>query len=197
MQARTDYDDALTTSLFLDAGGNPYPREFYEHAGRTALQLLVAEGDQDAVRRKPAIDDDLWRRMKDLGQPSFGQVFPNLPAPLLGAIVADYSTIVWWAEAMAGASQRVAAMRRFSLLNPTASPENTEFQALRDALASHLAKVAKNTREEFGQPWGLVAMNEASGRRAPASILILGPRFVRAQDSARGLTAGSSRTLNG
>ena len=64
-------------------------------------------------------------------------------------------------------------------------------------LASHLAKVAKNTREEFGQPWGLVAMNEASGRRAPASILILGPRFVRAQDSAKGLTAGSSRTLDG
>jgi hypothetical protein len=135
--------------------------------------------------------------MKDLGQPGFGQVFPNLPAPLVGAIVADYTTIVWWAEAMAGASRRLAAMRRFSRLNPTASPQNTEFQALRNELASHLAKVAANTREEFGQPWGLVAMNEASGRRAPASILILGPRFVRAQDSARGPTAGSSRTPNG
>ena len=197
VHARTDYDDALTTSLFLDAGGNPYPQEFYENAGRAALQLLVAEGDQDAVRRKPAIDDDLWRRMKASGQPGFGQLFPNLPAPLVGAIVADYSTIVWWAEAMAGASQRLAAMRRFSLLNPTASPQDTEFQALRNDLASHLAKVAKNTREEFGQPWGLVAMNEASGRRAPASILILGPRFVRAQDSAKGLTAGSTRTLDG
>ncbi|RPI18029.1 MAG: hypothetical protein EHM65_02540, partial [Acidobacteriales bacterium] len=98
--ARTDYDDALTTSLFLDASGDPYPREFYENAGRAALQLLVAEDDQDAVRRKPSMDDDLWRRMKDLGQPGFGQVFPNLPAPLVGAIVADYSTIVWWAEAM-------------------------------------------------------------------------------------------------
>ena len=48
VHARTDYDDALTASLFLDAGGNPYPREFYENAGRAALQLLVAEGDQDA-----------------------------------------------------------------------------------------------------------------------------------------------------
>ncbi len=197
VHARTDYDDALTTSLFLDADGQPHPLEFYENAGRAALQLLVAEGDQDAVRRKPAIDDDLWRRMKASGQPGFGQLFPNLPAPLAGAIVADYSTIVWWAEAMAGASQRLAAMRRFSHLNPTASPQNTEFQALRNALASHLAKVAKNTREEFGQPWGLVAMNEASGRRAPRSILILGPRFVRAQDSSKILTAGSSRTLDG
>ena len=197
VHARTDYDDALTASLFLDAGGNAYPREFYENAGRAALQLLVAEDDQDAVRRQPAIDDDLWRRMTATGQPGFGQLFPNLPAPLVGAIVADYSTIVWWAEAMAGASQRLAAMRRFSFLNPTASPQNTEFQALRNDLASHLAKVAANTREEFGQPWGLVAMHEASGRRAPASILILGPRFVRAQDSASGLTAGSFRSGNG
>ena len=197
VHARTDYDDALTTSLFLDAGGQPHPLDFYENAGRAALQLLVAEGDQDSIRRKPAIDDDLWRRMKASGQPGFGQLFPKLPAPLAGAIVADYSTIVWWAEAMAGASQRLAAMRRFAQLNPTASPQNPEFQALRDALASHLAKVAKSTREEFGQPWGLVAMNEASGRRAPRSILILGPRFVRAQDSSKILTAGSSRTLDG
>ena len=197
VHARTDYDDALTASLFLDAGGRAYPREFYENAGRVALQLLVAEGDQDAVRRKPAIDDDLWRRMKASGQPGFGQLFPNLPAPLVGAIVADYSTIVWWAEAMAGASQRLAAMRRFSFLNPTASPQNPEFQALRNDLASHLAKVAANTREVFGQPCGLVAMHEASGRRAPANILILGPRFVRVQDSAKGLTAGSSRSGNG
>ena len=197
VHARTDYDDALTASLFLDAEGRAYPREFYENAGRAALQLLIAEGDQDAVRRMPAIDDDLWRKMTASGQPGFGQLFPNLPAPLVGAIVADYSTIVWWADAMAGASQRLVAMRQFSSLNPTSSPQNPEFQALRNELASHLAKVAANTREEFGQPWGLVAMNEASGRRAPASILILGPRFVRVRDSAKGLTAGSSRTLDG
>jgi hypothetical protein len=196
VHARTDYDDALTASLFLDTGGRANPREFYENAGRAALQLLVGEGDQDAVRRKPAIDDDLWRKMTASGQPGFGQLFPNLPAPLVGAIVADYSTIVWWADAMAGASRRLAAMRRFSFLNPTASPQNSEFQALRNELASHLAKVAAKTREEFGQPWGLVAMNEASGRRAHANILILGPRFVRAQDNASVLTAGSSRSRN-
>ena len=190
VHVRTDYDDALTASLFLDAAGEAYPQESYERAGRVALQLLVAEGDPDAVRRKPTVDDDLWARMSVSGQPGFRQLFPDLPAPLLGAIIADYSTIVWWAGAMAGAARRLAAMRRFSLQNPAVSPQDSQFQALRNDLASHLEKVAATTREEFGQPWGLVAMNEVSGRRAPASILILGPRFMRAQDNAKSLSAG-------
>jgi hypothetical protein len=187
---RADYDDALTASLFLDSGGQPYPQEFYENAGRAAIQHLVAEWDLDAVRRKPAVDDGLWREMKSRGQPGFGQLLPNLPAPLVGAVVADYSTIVWWAQAMAGAGRRLAAMRRFSLQNPSARPEDAGFQSLRNDLASHLEKVAATTREEFGQPWGLLAMNEASGRRAPVSMLIQGPRFVRAQDRAKRLSAG-------
>ncbi len=194
--ARVDYNDALTASLFVDSNGNSFPREFYENVGRAALQLLVAEGDPDAARRKPAIDDDLWRKMKATGQAGFHQLFPSLPAPLVGAIAADYSTIVWWADAMAGAGKHLAAMRRFALGNPTFSLQNPEFQALRDRLASHLAKVAANTREEFGQPWGLVAMNEASGRRAAASILIQGPSFVLAQNNTKTLSATPSRSVD-
>ena len=187
LYARIDYNDAMAASLFHDATGEPYPLEFYENAGRTALQLLLPESD---VRRQPATDDDLWRRMKDLGQPSFGQLFPSLPAPSLGAIAADYSTIVWWAQAMEGASLRLAKMQKFFLLHPGAPPDDSEFQALRNDLASHLAKVASSTHEEFGEPWGLVAMNEASGRRAPSSILIQAPHFLRAQDKVKSLSAG-------
>jgi hypothetical protein len=185
VHVRADYDDALTVSLFLDAAGEPQTRESYENAGRAAIQLLVAEDDPDAIRRKPALDNDLWREMKSRGQPGFGQLFPNLSPPLLGAIVADYSTIVWWAQAMAGAGRRLAAMRRFCLQNPDAPPGDARFETLRGDLASHLEKVAATTREEFGQPWGLVAMHQASGRRAPARILILGPRFLRVQESAK------------
>jgi len=133
--------------------------------------------------------------MKESGQPGFRLIFPNLLAPILGAIVADYSTIVWWAEAMAGAAQRLAAMREFFLRNPSANAQGSGFRALREDLAKHLEKVAARTREEFGEPWGLVAMHEASGRRAPASILILGPRFVRAQTKARTIAAGSTQRL--
>ena len=128
--------------------------------------------------------------MKDLGQPSFGQLFPSLPAPSVGAIAADYSTIVWWAQALEGASLRLAKMQKFFLLHPGAPPDDSEFQALRNDLASHLAKVASSTHEEFGEPWGLVAMNEASGRRAPSSILIQAPHFLRAQDKVKSLSAG-------
>jgi len=190
VHAQTDYDDALASGLFLGDDGAPGSVEFYENAGRAAIQLLVAEQDPDAVRRRPAIDDDLWRKMKRSGQPGFRQLFPNLPAPLLGAIVADYSTIVWWADAMEGAARRLAAMRRFLSQNPAASAQDSGFLALREDLAAHLEKVAAKTREEFGQPWGLVAMHQASARRASASILILCPRLVLAQASAKTISAG-------
>ncbi len=184
IHAQTDYNDALTVGLFLDRDGSALPREFYENTGRAGIQLLVSGTGPDAARRKPAIDDDLWRKMKDQGQPNFAALLPGVSAPLLGAIVADYSTIVWWADAMCGAAKRLAAIRKFFRDNPTASPQDPAFQALRQDLADHLAKVAAKTTEEFGQPWGLVVMNEVAGRRAGASILITGPKFGLSKERA-------------
>jgi hypothetical protein len=186
----TEYDDGLATGLFLDRSGAPLPHEFYENAGRAAIQFLVADGDQDDVRRQPAINDALWAKMKDLGQPGFPSLFPNLAAPLLGAVRADYSTIIWWADAMTGAAQRLAAIRQWFDRNPVASTDDPRFQKLHQDLADHLKQVAAKTTEEFGKPWGLLAMNEAANRRPGAAIVITGPSLVRAKE--RALTAAAS-----
>lgn len=179
IHASTAYDSTLAENLFLDLGGGPIPQAAYENAGRAAIQLLVAEGDIDAARRAPAIDDDLWSRMKAQGQPGFASLFPNASAPLLGAISADYSAIVWWADAMVGAGQRLAAIRKWFGEHLSTSLADPEFESLRQALASHLKGVTATTSDQFGEPWGLVAMDQASGRKASATILITGPRLVR------------------
>jgi hypothetical protein len=189
IHASTGYDSALAETLYLDSGGQPIPQGAYENAGRAAVQLLVAEGDADAGRRVPAIDDDLWNRMKAQGQPSFAMLFPKASAPMLGAITADYSAIMWWAEAMAGAGQRLAAIRKWFGQHPSTSPDNPEFQSLRQALASHLKSVTATTSELYGEPWGLVAMDQASGRKASATILIAGPKLVRTKQ--RTITAAA------
>jgi len=190
IHASTAYASSLAETLFLDPAGEPIPQGFYEQAGRAAIQLLVAEGDADAGRRKPAIDDDLWSQMKDQGQPGFALLFPNESAPLLGAITADYSAIVWWADAMACAGQRLSAIRKWFADHPTARQDDPEFQSLRKDLASHLKAVAATTSEQFGEPWGLVAMDQASGRKAAATILITGPKLVFTKE--RTITAAAS-----
>jgi hypothetical protein len=174
----TDYDGDLVTGMFLDAGDAPLPRERYETAGRAAIQFLVQEGDIDAVRLRPAIDDALWSHMKDVGQPSFPSLFLGVATPLVGAIVADYSTIQWWANAMHDTAQKLAAFRMWLAQHPTATLEDAGFQKLRNDLAGYLSQVAANTRDEFGQPWGLIAMNQLASRKAGAKILISGPKLV-------------------
>jgi hypothetical protein len=174
----TDYDDELTNALFLDTSGAPLPRTVYENAGREAIQFLVQPGDDDAVRREPAIDNDLWRRMAMAGQPGFPALFPGVPAPLVGAITADYSTIQWWADAMRGTAEQLAKTRMWLQQHPGTSPDDPEFARVRSELASHLSSVAATTREEFGEPWGLIAMSLLSGRRAGAKLQISGPKLA-------------------
>ncbi|HJT90058.1 MAG TPA: hypothetical protein VJ732_19440 [Bryobacteraceae bacterium] len=182
--AATDYDDELVSRMFVDAAGAALGRDVYESAGRAAIQFLVQTGDGDAVRRRPAIDDDLWRRMKEAGQPGFGSLFPGIAAPLLAAITADYSTVQWWAEAMQSTAVELARLRGWLARNPGPPMDDPEFQNLRQDLAGHLREVARNTREEFGEPWGLIAMNQLAGQAAGAKILITGPKLVRGRQRA-------------
>ena len=176
--ASTDYNDDLVSRMFLGSDSAPLPRERYETAGRNAIQFLVQEDDDDAVRRQPAIDDVLWSRMKDVGQPGFAALFSGVAAPLVEAIVADYTTIQWWADAMLGTAQQLAKVRLWMARNPTATFDDPDFQKLRQDLADYLRQVAANTRDEFGQPWGLIAMNQLAGGRAGAKLLISGAGLV-------------------
>jgi hypothetical protein len=186
----TDYDEELVERMFLDAGGSPLPREPYEAAGRYAIQYVVQEGDDDAVRRRPAIEDALWARMKDAGQPGFAALFPGVPAPYVGAITADYSTVQWWADAMSGMGRQLVALRSWLARNPNAKADEPEYEKQRQSLAKYLRDVAANTREEFGRPWGLIAMNQVAGRRAGAKLLVTGPRFTISKSRALAAVTG-------
>ncbi|HUI57365.1 MAG TPA: hypothetical protein VLY04_20455 [Bryobacteraceae bacterium] len=186
--AETSYDGNLAPGLFLN-GEDPKSVEELEDAGRAAIQMIVARGAQDAYRLRAATDDDLWARMHREGQTKFGPLFPDLTAQKVGVIVADYTVIVWWANAMNSCGQKIAAMRKLLAVDP--NPESAAFVALREDLAVHLAKVTSETHDEFGRPWGLVVMDQVSGSRAAARVHIAGPRFTLARER------GTSRSAAG
>lgn len=186
--AETRYDDDQTTVLFLD-GGQPRSQDDYEVAGREAIQLLVLPGDMDDYRRQPAIDDNLWARMKAAGQPSFKALFPGLSSEQVQLIASDYTVVVWWAETMRKTAEKLAAVRSFVEANPGVDWDDARFVAKRADLASHLRSVARDTKEEFGRPWGLIAMDMVSGRKAEARIQITGSRIVLERERPRALGA--------
>lgn len=196
LYAETLYDDALTTRLFLNPDGTPRPEADYEKAGRAAVASLVQAGEPDDYRRLPATDDALWQELRGLGNPQTFKTLDKiralksskkLPAEVIvGGIGTDYLVIRWWAKEMRQLGEKLAEVRKFLKDNPKIDPENNDFKALRRGLAEHLKGVAGRTKAEFGDPWGLVAMDLATGRAARARVQLTGPRvaFARERNTA-------------
>jgi hypothetical protein len=97
---------------------------------------------------------------------------------VVGGIGADFITIRWWAKEMRQMAQKLSDVRAFLKNKPKLDPDNNEFKALRRDLADHLKGVASRTRSEFGDPWGLVAMDLATGETAKARAQLTGPRVA-------------------
>lgn len=173
--AEARYDDQLMHRLFLAPDGTARARDEYEAAGRRALAMLVLPDGDDRFRLLPTADDDLWRRMNDLGPANFEQLFPALQAAVIRA---DYVTIQWWADSMRSTAEFLVSMNRAFASKPGMHPDDPDFQELRNNLAAHLKGVAAKATVLFGEPWGLVAMFLASGSRAITEAHITGPRFV-------------------
>ena len=186
--ASGDYDDKSVAGMFLDSNESALPRALFEQCGRDAIQFLVQSGDTDELRLRPAIDDSLWGRMTAAGQPGIPGLFPGASATDVAAITADYTTIQWWADAMTSTAGQLAAMRAWLRSHPSPGPNDPEFQELRQGLAAHLEGVAANTRNEFGQPWGLITVSRLVGRSGGARMLLTGP--VVTIDKRRAAVAG-------
>ncbi len=189
LYVETCYDDALATSLFLNADGTPRKEEEYEQAGRDALKALIQPGDDHDYRRMPATDNALWKELKQLGNQNNFSTLEKVKAikaaaklpmnTIVGNIGTDYSLIRWWATAMRGMAVKLAEVRKALKDDPNMKPDNNTFIGLRRELAKHLKGVAENTRKEFGDdPWGLVATDFASGRGAKAEAIVTGPRVA-------------------
>ena len=145
-----------------------------------ALALLVLPDGDDAFRLRPATDDGLWNEMKAQGPANFASL---LPATQAEGVRPDYLAIEWWADSMRDTAEILAEINR--LTGPSgASAEDPRFEQLRQKLADHLREVAQKAHQQFGTPWGLVALFLASGGKARAEIHFTGPRLVYAAESA-------------
>jgi hypothetical protein len=184
----TQYDDALVTALFLNADETPRKEEEYEQAGRDAFKSLIQPGDDKDYRRLLATDNAFWNELKHVANPTEFRNIEKVKAikaaqkitmeSLVGILMSDRTLIRWWATEMRGMGERLAEIRKFLKDNPTVGPDNNIFNGLRRKLAEHLKGVAERTKEQFGEPWGLVATDFATGRAAKAEAQVTGPRVA-------------------
>lgn len=172
----TDYDDALSQNLFLRSDGNPRAIEEYEQIGRNALALLILPGDDDRYRLRALQNDSLWQQVKETGGTvvNIAPIFPDLSRDTQIPIIAgDYVLIEWWANTMAGMGKSLSAAKRFFSQNPPPASDSPAFKKVQSDLWHQMADVARKTHDRFSDPWGLVAMDLASGKQSAASARIV------------------------
>ena len=188
LHVETAYDDALATSLFLNAKGEAREEAEFERAGRDALRLLVQQGDPDDYRRFLGSDDAFWNEIKQAATPDNFKSLESVKSirnstkltmqAIVGVLAADRALIRWWATELRGTAKKLVEIRKAVKANPNAGHDSNVFNGLRRDLAEHLKGVAARTKEEFGDPWGLVATDLATGKAAKVKVRVTGPRVA-------------------
>ena len=160
---RTSFADADCRNLF---SGNAD----YLDLGRRAMFALL----------DPSQGIDQFR-LRALSEPLFSQLVPIGPtpaiAPVLGIgasdtprlsiVISDLFTILTWVDAMKLAVKAVADMRAFLAgRDPASLIEDNTFKKRTSALLKAMKGVVSNTRTDFGQPWGMIALYWAAGSPA-------------------------------
>jgi hypothetical protein len=172
----TNYDDALSQGLFLRNDGQPRARSEYEQIGRNAMELLIQPGGEDEYRLRPLKNDAIWQQVKTTGGTAgnLAQVFPDLsPDSQIPIIAGDYVLIAWWATTMANMGQSLSAAKRFVTADPPPASGSPAFEKVQADLWHQMADVARDTHDRFSDPWGLLAMDLASGQKSVASARIM------------------------
>ncbi len=177
----TEYDDALTQSLFLHPNGQPRQVEEYERIGRTALSVLIHPGDEDDFRLRALEDDVIWAQVRETGGTpvNLATVFPDLERDAQIPIIAgDYVLIAWWATTMASMAVSLAAAKSFFSQDPPPAFDGPQRAKVQADLWHRMQGVASTTHDRFAEPWGLIAMDLASGQQAVASAQLTSPRLT-------------------
>ena len=172
----TDYDDALSQALFLRGDGQPRDLDEYEQIGRKALQLLIQPGGEDAYRLRALQNDALWQQIKETGGTvgNLAPLFPDLnPGLQIPVIAGDYVLIEWWATTMASMGQSLSSAKHFFSQVPPPAIDSPAFKKVQADLWHQMANVTRNTHDRFSDPWGLLAMDLASGQQSVASAQIV------------------------
>jgi len=188
LNVNCSYTDSLSKSLFIDASGQARGGNEYETIGRSALKSLLPEGDPiNDARRLPLINDKIWSAMRKAGQPNnFGGVFNSFGfnANQLADINSDYTLIVWWADAMHDMAVALSTLLGYIAQHPQWDPQDNAFKKLRSNLDDTMAEVSKNTKDQFAEPWGLIAMDLASGRKSAKELQLICARLALALSSS-------------
>jgi hypothetical protein len=122
--------------------------------------------------------DAVWQQVKGTGGTltNLAQLFPDLrPDSQIPIIAGDYVLIEWWGSTMSDLAETLSGARRFFAQTPPLASDSPAFQKAQADLWHSMAKVASNTHDRFTDPWGLIAMDRASGQRSLASARIVSP----------------------
>lgn len=193
----TDYDDALSQSLFLGSDGEARKLEEYEQIGREALEMLIPPGGDDEYRLQILQDTTLWPQIKETGGTlvNLGRLFPALrPDSQIPIIAGDYALIEWWATTMARMAQSLSAAKRFFSQVPPSASDSQDFKRVQADLWHQMAGVASNTHDRFSDPWGLLAMDLASGQQSAASARIVSPGLTLSVERTKSVEPTKSLT---
>jgi hypothetical protein len=190
--AETRYGSEAVRAAFLKPQGLPPSVNQYEAVGRSALGALLMGDEGQEFRKAVAENDALWKQLKRDGDRSnFARIF-GLPAgtvdPRVEAAGADFTAITSWADAMNGAMKAIQEID--SLLdNREVSADDPNLARARNVLKYRLTDVVKNTKEEFGDPLGMVMFYIAANQDAQRSVIITGDQVQRLELSSDGQLA--------
>jgi len=174
------FDQHATDALFLGPDG-ALSRDYYERVGRDALLALIPPGDAERAHRRAAVEGDAsWAGLKAAGPAASRPELERRLGPVRAAhIVSDYLLISWWADAMHGAAKALLSMRRFlGGRSAAALAGDPQFAARRERLEKELAGAVKESRAQFGDPWGILALDAAAKGKATVLATIVSPRLT-------------------
>ncbi|MBV9301411.1 MAG: hypothetical protein JOY62_18890 [Acidobacteriaceae bacterium] len=176
------YTNGVFHSLFLDGTGAARPKNEYERLGRQAMAaLIVPDPPISDARLRPLQNDAIWQSMQG-GTTTFSTVLRDqgFTPEEINAIIPDYLAIRWWADAMHNLADGLAQI--LGLFSQGTGPQvgDPKVMHLRKELDKRLSDVAANTHDHFGEPWGFLVMDLASGRKAPISLQMNCAKFALA-----------------
>lgn len=185
--AQTQYDSQAVRDALLKPSGTAPTLDLYETIGRSSLLALLKDDPGQEFRKRVAQDDSLWNSMKRIGnRAGFAPLF-GLPAgtvdPRVEAAGVDFSAITNWATAMVAVGEAVQRVDELIGDHPTAA-DDPKLTEARRVINDKLTELVKNTREEFGDPLGMVMFLNASNHKADTVIIISGPQIPRTELSA-------------
>lgn len=174
------FDQHAADGLFIGPQG-PFPREYYDRVGRDALLSLIPAGDAERAHRRAAVESDAaWSALEANGPAAArADLVRRHGAVRAEHILSDYVVIRWWSAAMHAAAKALMAMRQFLAGRTAASlAADPEFAGKRSRLERELADVVKESRAQFGDPWGILALDAAANRGAAVQATIVSPRLT-------------------